>query len=48
MTKDRLDSLGPSPLIKGKEKIEWRLLASRFDFVDVFHLLGQVEGSRFT
>lgn len=48
MTKSRLDSSGPSPLIRGSELIEWRLLVSRFCFLDTLELLGKVDGSRFT
>lgn len=48
MMEDRMDSLGPSPLIKGIKLIEWRLLVNRFSFIDSLSLLGKVEGSRFT
>lgn len=45
MTKAREDSSGPSPLIKGAEKVEWRLLVSRFGLIDALSILGSVEGS---
>lgn len=48
MTEDKVDSSGPSPLIKGEKKVEWILLVSRFDLEDALNLLGKVEGSRFT
>lgn len=47
MTGLREDSFGLSPLIKGNEKVEWRLLVSHFGLVDVLALIGEVEGSHF-
>lgn len=48
MMEDWLDSFGPSPLIRGSKLLEWRLLVSRFDFINIFPLLGKVEGSQIT
>lgn len=49
MTESRLDSSGPSPLIRGREAEFWRLLKLRFDLSDAFHILeGKIIGSRFT
>lgn len=48
MTKARRDSSGPSPLIKGNKKLEWRLLANYFGMIDSLTLLGKGKGSHFT
>lgn len=48
MMENRMDFSGPSPLIKGRKMIEWRLLVTKFNFIDTLALLGKVEGSCFT
>lgn len=48
MVLDPLDSSGPSPLIVGRELEELRLFSTRFEWSDALHLIGNVQGSRFT
>lgn len=47
MTEKRIDSHGPSLLIRGKEK-EWRLMQNRFGLMDAFNILGGAPRSHFT
>lgn len=43
-----IDSSGPFPLLKGREKEKWRLLQNRFGLMDAFDILGGASRSRFT
>lgn len=48
MTEKRIDLLGPLPLIRGREKEEWRLLHNRFKLKDAFDISRGASRSRFT